>query len=462
MKIKTSFLLSFLLLFLALVPTVFAQGTSGSELEHDKIILGTLELLRKGSEREALEASLALQDFVRKDDFKLLVEALSVEQSDLALIGILRALGKVKNPIVGKKVRDVIKSHPNREVKLAGIETLGRLGHDWAVPILTGYLLNESDVITRMHAASSLGRLGTQQAIYALQNAKSRAGGGVRRAIRRAMQFARGDLDEKKTDEKLPFGTSIERTYKGVDYMFYRPLDRGTLRNKKPRLLVCVHGQEVQVEHVFNLCSRVAKDLELALLVPQFDTIFFQNFRDFNIYGSRADKFLNELISYVGKKANIETREIYLFGHEAGGDFATRYAMAYPKRIGRAAFVLAKPTMPDSKAIYPKGLKKSPYATDLSFDLYSIVKSDFGFIVSNAGGSAWEGRKFTESLEKYVEEQGLLNRYKVLQTWNDSLRSTWAVGMGYIFPEYRNKLPSPTQAVHQRAPIQLPRQIFRD
>ncbi len=142
---------------------------------------------------------------------------------------------------------------------------------------------------------------------------------------------------------------------------------------KKPRdILILVHGypwpdgsrtMSQLADHVANYANRwrsFADEQHLVLLVPAFGSAEFLGYRE--LFGQRvdADEFVNLLVDEYGH-ALIENFEgkFYLYGHSAGGQFASRYAVVHPERLKKV--VLSAPgryAFPDPDLPWPYGMEE--------------------------------------------------------------------------------------------------------
>ena len=170
----------------------------------------------------------------------------------------------------------------------------------------------------------------------------------------------------------------------------------------------------------------------MAVLVPTFDNINYPEYGNFNIRGERADIKLLELIDFVGKQAGLSVREIYMFGFGTGGDFVHRFIMSHPKRIARAAFEALEFTKPDPEFMFPRGLTKTPLATDIDIDMYSFLKTDMMLISRKDSPTFKEAKNFAEAVQSYSDVQGIKSRLVTrsvdvkFEIWNEAEKFLFA------------------------------------
>ena len=120
--------------------------------------------------------------------------------------------------------------------------------------------------------------------------------------------------------------------------------------------LVCIHGiSRNALEHVYAFRQQ-ADDMGFPVVAPIFDRAAY---RGYQTLGARSgwnalaafDLLLDEITAEFGARA------VNLFGFSGGGQFAHRFAMARPARVG--AFAIASAgwyTFPSASARYPRGL----------------------------------------------------------------------------------------------------------
>ncbi|MCB0358220.1 MAG: HEAT repeat domain-containing protein [Bdellovibrionales bacterium] len=380
--------------------------------EHVQLVRALGAQLVEDDRGRVLSAGVALFDTARKEDVPVLVELLGEPKSDEAQVLLLEVLGRLGDPRAARAVNFEVEHDNDDPVKLAGIDALGRFKHDWAIPALVQYLVHGDSVEIQKRAASALGRIGSSQAIYALESSVRRLGlmkGGLGESVQWALANAKGEIDPTKIDLELPGGTGLKRLYKGMQYSFYHPALRPR-DGYPPRMFVCIHDTTLDYDETFDRCLKYGRDQQLAVLVPHFDNFNFPDYATFGIRSKRTDRLLLELVDFLGAQVNVETRQVFLFGHGAGGDFAQRFAMLYPERIARAAMLPRNILQIDRETFFPAGLQTNPFAPDITFDLNAIVRSEILFMTLNVPPTGREGEQFVREMKKYIGENGLFPR----------------------------------------------------
>lgn len=146
---------------------------------------------------------------------------------------------------------------------------------------------------------------------------------------------------------------------------FYSPKERDLLR----RPLVCVHGiSRNAIEHVYAFRQQ-ADEMGFPIIAPVFDQ---RDYRGYQTLGSKTG--WNALVAFEGLLDEIAAEagggSVDIFGFSGGGQFAHRFAMARPARVG--ALVISSAgwyTFPGEAARYPRGLagKRPPGADEAAF-----------------------------------------------------------------------------------------------
>jgi poly(3-hydroxybutyrate) depolymerase len=135
-----------------------------------------------------------------------------------------------------------------------------------------------------------------------------------------------------------------------------------------PPLFVTVHGISRNAREHARLFAPFADRYGVVVLAPLFPA---QTYSDYQRLGRKGDaenagRVLEAMVDEVGKLTGAETERFFLFGYSGGGQFAHRYAMAHPERVGAYAVGAAGwYTFPDLQLTYPRGLKPSKAMPDL-------------------------------------------------------------------------------------------------
>ncbi|NOU96188.1 hypothetical protein GC093_23600 [Paenibacillus sp. LMG 31456] len=139
-------------------------------------------------------------------------------------------------------------------------------------------------------------------------------------------------------------------------YYLYVPSNGGIGK----KLFVSIHGISRNADEHANHFASFAEKYDVVMVVPLFSK---ERFADYNTLGltgqgERPDLALEKIISEVEQLTGAHTDSIFLFGYSAGGQFAHRYAMAYPERIVRLVVAAAGwYTFPETTVLYPRGIQ---------------------------------------------------------------------------------------------------------
>lgn len=139
-------------------------------------------------------------------------------------------------------------------------------------------------------------------------------------------------------------------------YFLYVPPRAGS----GARVFVAVHGISRNAEEHARRFKRLASQYGVVLVAPLFPREDFPDYQRLGQSGEgeRPDRALRAILDDVGTLTGADVGQIYLFGYSGGGQFAHRYAMAYPDRVAAVAIGAAGwYTFPDSTACFPRGLK---------------------------------------------------------------------------------------------------------
>jgi hypothetical protein len=397
-----------------------------------------LAALDSKDEETRFLASLGLERIVSRGDMPLLVRKLKEKSTDEVIQqALISAIGSTKDIGSFESLQFEFRMGKPK-VKLAIAEALGKLNDESVIPFLAQILVSGESPELSKRAAISIAQIGGEQAFYALESAKTFFQDPTSQiTLNYALKAARGELSFDKTDQEIGLGRKLKLTFQGMPYYFYIPA-RAKTDTSKSWLLVCIHDQDLLFEEIFELCSPIAKQYKLALLVPFFDPIRFPEYGEFNLKGLRSDRMLNRLIDFLGSKLPLKSREFYLYGYGKGGDFAHRYQLAYPTKLARAAFYPSDVMVGKTDVLFPNGLKSSPLAPDLKFNLEEVVKSDFA-IIQDINTSAKKSYKaFYRMLTEFADEHDIISRVRIRQLpeQQSNPTSTWTNAVQYLFPSY--------------------------
>jgi len=141
----------------------------------------------------------------------------------------------------------------------------------------------------------------------------------------------------------------------GLDCYFWRHPDSAA----PPRWLCAVHGIGRDAREQLQLLLAEAHYRGFSLLAPRFDEARYRSYQQLGWrgQGERADRALLRLLKRLAA-AGHRCERVDLFGFSGGAQFAHRFTLAYPQRVGRLAVAAAGwYTMPDPSRRFPYGLE---------------------------------------------------------------------------------------------------------
>ncbi len=140
-------------------------------------------------------------------------------------------------------------------------------------------------------------------------------------------------------------------------------------------VLVVVHGIARQVQdhaHAFDAAARTAG---LAVVAPLFDAHHYPDYQRLGRRGRRADLALLAVLADFGQRRGCEIDRVHLFGFSGGAQFAHRFALARPARVGTLLLAAAGwYTMPRADLRFPYGLAPCRRLPDLVFRLPPFLR----------------------------------------------------------------------------------------
>jgi len=394
------------------------------------LIGGVVDKLNSSELEERLKAGLALQELIEEKDATQLASALKAGNTLPAQLLLIESMSTLPSASVREALRfELEQGEP--EAKRAAVRALGKLRDDWAVPILTKALISSSDARLKIAAASALGEIDSNRSLYALKNAAPHVQGTVKLATAWAIAVSEGKVELDVPDKEITSGRNIVAQFKGMQFYFYAPSYRPA-REKQVRALVCIHDEDLRVQQLFNVCRSLGKKHRLAVIAPFFDPIAYPDYGTFNLTGKRADLAFFELIDFLAEGAELETREMFMFGLGHGGDFTHRFALAYPDRLAQAVSAPSEFTLLDPEQMYPLGVKPNLRAPSLQFHPEKFVKLDIAIVFKGS-----EGELFQASVRDFSREEGLYSRVAWRRVLNArSLEQTFREASKYLLVPY--------------------------
>lgn len=124
--------------------------------------------------------------------------------------------------------------------------------------------------------------------------------------------------------------------------------------------LVAVHGISRRAKEQVQMFADAADRTGRIVIAPLFGRRHWRHYqRISNNY--RSDRALLDLLSRIEMQGIAGLRKFDLFGYSGGAQFAHRFAMLFPQRIGKLNLAAAGCyCMPDLNTVYPYGLAARP------------------------------------------------------------------------------------------------------
>lgn len=179
-----------------------------------------------------------------------------------------------------------------------------------------------------------------------------------------------GTLIKALPPETIEPGKIHKRCVNGdalLKYFIYVPENRSTYTSQ----FVSVHGISRNAREHAELFAPLAEQYGVVLVVPVFSRHHFGDYQRLGREGGgrRADHALQRITGEIEYLTGAGSSKIFLTGFSGGGQFAHRYAMAYPDRVQRLAIGAAGwYTFPDESHRFPFGIAATPRLKGVDFD----------------------------------------------------------------------------------------------
>ncbi len=219
---------------------------------------------------------------------------------------------------------------------------------------------------------------------------------------------------------RLPRGKVVLQRIRGMQgqgYYLYIPRTCGA----NSPLMISVHGVSRNARQHAALLAPLAERFGVVLVAPLFTQQLFPDYQRLGRLGRgpRADLALDQIIGDVLYKTACDFKRLYLFGYSGGGQFAHRYAMAHPERVGGVVVGAAGwYTFPDASIRFPRGNAASAELNSLHFDAERYLRVPMSVVVGS------EDNKRDAELNKSarIDKQQGLNRLQRGENWIMAMR----------------------------------------
>ena len=409
--------------FTDLIAKINSKKPSEAAIERRKLLEA---LFRKIEDRDQWTALIAGETFFsesREEHREYLANTLKDGGGNiLQKLFLIKSLGKVGDESSIKALRFEYSHASDEIIRQELVKAVGEIGHPsgetFLNQILAGDLAQSSEVVKLVYAAfAKIGSPSAKDRLFNLNSSTTkRSDPGEKAALAKAYSVVAGEVDNDAIDKGIPGGSKLNLRYKGTEYFFYHPAFRDA-GLAKPWLLVCVHGSLIRAEEIFDICRKGSKNRNVAVLAPVFDHFSYPDFGFLDRHSSelRADLRFWEIVEHVAEIAGVQTREMFIYGEEKGGDFVARVVMDQPGRFSRAvAYNADYPKLTGDKLV-PEGIKPSPLFPDIEFDIYGFIKTDFLILTPSSQGSRTRG-SFYKSLTREAIQKGYSMRISTKAT----------------------------------------------
>ena len=218
-------------------------------------------------------------------------------------------------------------------------------------------------------------------------------------------------------------------------YFIYVP----KIRNDRAPLFVSVHGISRNAREHAEVFAPLAEQYGVILIAPFFSKRHFGGYQRLGREGggSRADHAIHLILKEVEKLTGADISKISLFGYSGGGQFAHRYAMAYPDRtlrlvIGAAGWY----TYPDETCTFPYGIAPTPRLKEIDFNIKRILQVPACVLVGQWDIKSDPGLNQTARIQ---QQQGT-TRLERGRRWIDAMNQA-AMAHGFDTPYEFSILP---------------------
>ncbi|RHX94218.1 hypothetical protein DLM76_08945 [Leptospira yasudae] len=140
-----------------------------------------------------------------------------------------------------------------------------------------------------------------------------------------------------------------------LEYLEYYPKDY----DKNKGVLVIIHSKAYDWDSYIRFGKPIADKLNIPLIVPVFKKEIWKDYATVINGEQRGDLFLQDILKKVRSEREVNTDNLYFYGHSGGAQFTHRYILMYGSQVKRA-FISAPGwyTFPDTERFFPSGLKK--------------------------------------------------------------------------------------------------------
>jgi pimeloyl-ACP methyl ester carboxylesterase len=203
-------------------------------------------------------------------------------------------------------------------------------------------------------------------------------------------------------------------------------------------VLVAVHGISHRAKEQIRAFLPYVEQYRFVLIAPLFCRKNFPAYQRLGVSRQTVpcypDIALNSLLDEVSEYNGASTRQVYLFGYSAGGQFVHRYAMTYPEKVHAVTMGAAGwYTFPDKQAPFPRGLRARRQFRSLELNPSRFLKVPMATFVGELDIDHDDTFKRSPRLDL---QQGL-NRVERAERWAQAMHdATQMYGFDTCYQSY--------------------------
>jgi pimeloyl-ACP methyl ester carboxylesterase len=192
-------------------------------------------------------------------------------------------------------------------------------------------------------------------------------------------------------------------------------------------VLVAVHGISRNAREQARAFAPLAERYGVIVVAPLFSASRFPRYQQLGLARDaiypRPDWALDQILREVGDLTGARSERVHLFGYSGGGQFAHRYAMAYPEKV--LTVMLGAPgwyTFPDNGEPYPRGTLRQTTSGLLHFRCARYLEVPMFVLV----GERDDVRDAALKRSRKIDEQQGLTRLERGRRWIQAMQEAAA------------------------------------
>lgn len=223
-------------------------------------------------------------------------------------------------------------------------------------------------------------------------------------------------------------------------------------------LLVLVHGISRRALEQVASFAETAERLGVVLLAPLFGKPQYGQYQQVvDRRGNRCDLALLEMVNALTSETGCRGDRFHIFGYSGGAQFAHRFAMLHPARIGSMSVAAAGwYTMPDLTLDFPFGIGTHPLSSG-RFQPELFLGVDRHVFVGSADNVPDESLRSTQDLNERQGRSRLERATRWAAAMNEASRQLGAYPESSTFELLKGVGHSFSSSVRRR---NLPDRVF--